>query len=1051
MNTRSRTAGFLIPILLFWAAHVRVACSSDNPGGFNFHWARSGGGSGADEVRGVAVDRYGQVHVAGAVQGPQASFGNIKLTPQGLDAFVALYDHSGGLLWAHTAGGTGQDSALGAATDSQGNSIMAGYARVNALFGDVALTNAGGADSFVAKYDQAGSLRWVRGAGGASDDRAWSVSADPADNIYVAGEFRPGASFGGTTITNHGGFDAWVGKYDPDGNLLWARSGGGVGEDSARAVAADPNGGVLVAGYFTGQAFFDSATLTAVGTKDVFLVKYDALGNVVWARSGGSAGEDFAKGVAVDSDGGVVVTGKLPVGDAVFGGITLTGAVARTFVARYDNAGTIQWARGAGGSESTSVAIRDGDAFVLGDFSFSAQVGTNRLTSAGSVDVSLARYRRDGELEWARAIGGTNTEASSALALDDRGGVVVAGQYQVSTTLDSLALTSIGAGDVFVGRISPEPLVSAATPASLTVPPESDASFSITAQGGSPLQIQWYHDGLELVVGQTNAVLTLTNVDVSRQGLYQAVATNVFGAVTSAPSFLNVSGLPLPRVLVNGVRATSFDFTNTLEVEVSLQVGLSGASLYYTTNGAAPNLASTRYTGPFKIGGSRVIRAIAFDAELSSSQTPPIPINFYLGAPRITVDGETGALFTYSNRPSVLVAMGADLPNTQIRYSLDGSALGTNSPLYSSPFVVTQSLTLRAYSSLAGMISATSAPVTISLFSLYPLSFLPISDGVVTVLSPPGGGPYEAGKEIRIAATPSPGWSFVSWTGDASGTNDQLLLLMDRPRQVGALFGTPLSIVNIGAGQGQVAVDPVLPMYTRGAVLKMWAVPRDGSFFARWSGAGIAAGTNNPSTFTIQNIAPNLSAIFSPLADATYAVTSIPSSQGTTLVEPALPYYTNKAEVLLTATPSANLRFSRWEIDLASSGQPGIVTNANPYRLLVTNSFIVHAIYGSRPVLVEPTITFQSTTNKADDPMRETDQVVFVKVTSDPGVTLSFQVSSNRLDGDPLAWTTFKRVVNKTGNDQFQIWKNTATNSVSSADTRPFADEPPKYFRVQIE
>ena len=1000
------------------------ASASENPGGFNFHWAHSGGGLEADVANGVAVGRYGQVYVAGAVQGSSASFDTLKLSPKGSsDAFLATYDHGGGLIWARSAGGPNQDAGLAVAVDSQGNSILAGYYQAGALFGDLAVTNAGVSDAFIAKYDSAGSILWVRTVGGTGEETANSVAVDADDNCYLTGYFQKAASFGSTSLTNRGGVDLFLAKYDPNGTLLWARSAGGPGEDIAFAVATDPQGGVVVAGYFNGQAQFESVQLVAAGKKDLFVAKYDSSGALQWANSAGGLLDDIARSLAVDTEGGVVVAGTLEPGDVQFGATTLTGTVKRTFVARYDGTGLLQWVRVAGGSESRGVAVRGSDIFAMGYFSGTARVDTYQLTSAGGIDIFLSRYRRDGGLEWARSVGGTNADNGYALAVDDQEGCLIAGQFNGGTQFDGFNLRSAGVGDAFVARLSPEPLISAALPTSQTLPPESDGQFRVSVEGADPIRIQWVYNGTQSLENQTNGLLTLTNMDRSFQGLYQAIASNIYGAATSAPAFLNIAGIPLPQVWANGVRGLSFDFTNTTEVEVSLRIGVPGVALYYTTNESAPTLASIPYIRPFTLSGSRTVRAIAYDSQLVSSQTPSVPITFYLGAPLITVDGQTGTNFSFSNQSLVNVAIASGLPAAEVRYSVDGSALSTHSPLYTSPLVVTQSLTVRAYSSLSGMISATSAPVAIHLFSFYPLTVASITDGSIEVRPPTG--PYRADSVVQLSAQPAPGWVFLSWTDDVAGSNAQQSVVMDGPKQVGALFGAALTIASAGAGEGTVVVDPVLPAYPRGTAIRMWAIPSVRSFFALWGGAGSPAGSNNPSSFVIQNSAPTLSAIFSPLATNTFSVTAIPSLEGTLVMQPLLPYYAKGAVVSLTAIPNPNRRLGRWEIaTLASPEKPASISHDNPLRLIVTNSFILNAYFESGPIFLTPELSGKTN--------------LVVRISGDPGVLLAFQVATNLFD-----WSTFMTRTNVTGIDRFTI---SETNL-----TARFTNQAVKFFRILVE
>src|SRR5690606_9918666 len=103
--------------------------------------------------------------------------------------------------------------------------------------------------------------------------------------------------------------DAFLVKLSPEGKVLWARRGGGAAVDSARDLAMDASGNIYVTGRFGETATFGASTLTSVGRNDVFLVKYSPEGEVLWARSGGGAGEDWAYSVVVDAGGDAYLAG----------------------------------------------------------------------------------------------------------------------------------------------------------------------------------------------------------------------------------------------------------------------------------------------------------------------------------------------------------------------------------------------------------------------------------------------------------------------------------------------------------------------------------------------------------------------------------------------------------------------------------------------------------------------------------------------------------------------------------------------------------------------
>lgn len=170
------------------------------------------------------------------------------------------------LQWATQAGGTGGDFGFGIATDGPGNSYVTGAFSSTTTFGagednETELTAAGGSDVFVAKYDRNGQLLWATLAGGTGTDWGNGIAIDGPGNSYVAGIFQGIATFGEgedneTGLTASGSFDAFVAKYDRNGDLLWAKQASGTSNEIGWGIATDSRGNSYVSGYFSGTATF---------------------------------------------------------------------------------------------------------------------------------------------------------------------------------------------------------------------------------------------------------------------------------------------------------------------------------------------------------------------------------------------------------------------------------------------------------------------------------------------------------------------------------------------------------------------------------------------------------------------------------------------------------------------------------------------------------------------------------------------------------------------------------------------------------------------------
>ncbi|MCI0526502.1 MAG: SBBP repeat-containing protein, partial [Nitrospira sp.] len=328
-----------------------------------------------------------------------------------------LYAQAPDFLWAKSADGGGTDVGLGVATDptdiSGGTTYTTGYFSGIAEFG---LPSFGGRDIFIVKA-QSGDPAWSNQAGGADDDAGNAVATDGSGNSYATGYFSGAATFftspnlsSSIILTSTSFRDIFIAKYDPNGNLVWAKQAGGIGSNlsEGRGIATDAIGNSIITGFFEGTVTFGigepaQTALTSVGSRDVFIAKYDPNGSLVWAKQAGGTGVDIGHAVAMDSSGNSMITGEFS--NTVTFNTTptltiLTSAGGRDiFVAKYNASGNVQWAVQAGGTnldEGHGVATdSSGNALVTGFFMGTSTFAPTSLTAAGGAadsDIFIAKY-----------------------------------------------------------------------------------------------------------------------------------------------------------------------------------------------------------------------------------------------------------------------------------------------------------------------------------------------------------------------------------------------------------------------------------------------------------------------------------------------------------------------------------------------------------------------------------------------------------------------------------------------------------------------------------
>lgn len=292
----------------------------------NFVWARRAGGSAVDRGGTIVLDDSGSLYLTGSFAGT-ADFdpgpGTLNLTSAGADdGYLWKLSPAGNLVWARQFGGSLADGLGALDFDSNGNIVaagaFAGTADVDPSPTVLNLTSAGGDDAFIVKFDSAGTLLWAKRVGGIYDDYGIGIHVDSSDSIVVDGQFQDTVDFdpdaGIKTLTSNGLSDGFVWKLDGNGKLIWAINAGGTGDDRFEGIAVDPAGSIFAVGRFSNTADFQSGpgvtNLTSAGSFDVAVAKYDDTGSLIWARGFGGTGRDEAGPVIVDPNDGIVIAGR---------------------------------------------------------------------------------------------------------------------------------------------------------------------------------------------------------------------------------------------------------------------------------------------------------------------------------------------------------------------------------------------------------------------------------------------------------------------------------------------------------------------------------------------------------------------------------------------------------------------------------------------------------------------------------------------------------------------------------------------------------------------
>lgn len=339
------------------------------------HWLRSLAGTGSDHVSDVQVDDQGNIYVTGEFSVGMEVDGQPFTAVGARDAYVARFDATGSLIWLVTAGGAGIDRGTKLFISPDGTVAVAGqYMGTADLFGTLAFSFQNTLDVFIAKLEATtGQPLWVRTAGGVEGaERVSGITVSPAGDVTVAGEFKGEMWFDNTPITStpdpntqQFSFDVFVVRYDAAGDLLWVKQGAGSFADKAVDLVGDAAGGVYVVGQFSDTIAFDQVHPNTMFNAS-FLIKFSATGQEEWFRRWGGALFNQARGITRVAGGGMLIAGDVRGTLTWIDGTPTSLPVNGThgyYLLRVSDAGALQASIGEGSASPIAV----GDVAIRGD------------------------------------------------------------------------------------------------------------------------------------------------------------------------------------------------------------------------------------------------------------------------------------------------------------------------------------------------------------------------------------------------------------------------------------------------------------------------------------------------------------------------------------------------------------------------------------------------------------------------------------------------------------------------------------------------------------
>lgn len=380
-------------------------------------------------------------------------------------------------LWAKSSNAVITKMAL----DRNGNFFVTGNFNDTIVMGADTLRSYGNADIFVAKLDSAGNVLWALQAGGTNYDAGTGIGVDDSGYVYVGGYYSEdiinglsvSANFSGNIFSTIGVTDLFLVKYDADGNFIWGRQAGGDADDYCEALSVDHLGNCYITGsygfdvytqYGGYDATFSFVTLTCNGDEDVFVAKYDRLGNLLWTEQGTGYYNVRSFSIDHDNSGNAYITGNAF--DAARFDTTIVGqgpSGVSYYVAKCNALGW-SWAKDAPGNNSQYGAVLStdvsGNSYVLGDFDESIIFDADTFRTSNNLNAFLVKYDSHGSENWACQIYSDSFASGSAIKLINDSSFIFAGRFSDSLIIKGQTLIANSAHeDLFICKMDSSGIV----------------------------------------------------------------------------------------------------------------------------------------------------------------------------------------------------------------------------------------------------------------------------------------------------------------------------------------------------------------------------------------------------------------------------------------------------------------------------------------------------------------------------------------------------------------------------------------------------------------
>ncbi|MBC8767495.1 hypothetical protein H4O18_05780 [Arenibacter sp. BSSL-BM3] len=409
-------------------------------------WVKSFGGSLDDTAQAIISTNDGGFAILGFSNSIDGDINDKALEDN--DYWMLKLDQEGILQWSRTYGGSLDDIGKNIVQTSDGGYALIGYSQSSD--GD-ASNNEGFHDNWILKLDASGNIEWERSFGFSGHDHSYDLIQTSDGGFFFSGflDITAARSDGyldkGSYLTRHGVGEFWGTKLDAQGNLEWRKYFGGTNNDRAHGVVQSNDGGFVLAGFSESEDYDIS---NSKGSYDFWVVKISSDGDLVWERSFGGTGIEIAYDIAKTMDNTYVITGNTFSNDT---DVSKNNGESDIWLIKIDDNGSLLWEKNYGGPQfdaAQSVSLASDGGFIITGNSKSSDL--DATSNLGENDIWLLKTNASGDLIWQKSYGGSGIDFGfDAIETADQG-VILVGDSQ---STEFMGLQLMGNSDAIVIKV----------------------------------------------------------------------------------------------------------------------------------------------------------------------------------------------------------------------------------------------------------------------------------------------------------------------------------------------------------------------------------------------------------------------------------------------------------------------------------------------------------------------------------------------------------------------------------------------------------------------